>query len=309
MTGASASKAVISKDSKTYSRIDKSISLMQKDLDKNKGPLELGIKACLECTLSRDARIKLNDYVKTKFPESKYPGVKFVDNPIGDKCLPGYLCEKHGEPKGGNNLISDNDGLDYDTIDQLKYWVNNVASWMVLGWKQCNNGLDKGESYKPGVQRTNYCGSSRDGKDFASFTVPNAIAVSSPVNEADKKGCKTFYDAPDGVKNFVLKLGDDRNYAVLLTPTNAKINGKSSGTNLSKSTFKKVELFKNGKVIDQSKKAVGKRFGATYDHDSGSTKRKIYDFGGHPNSYPDNSVLHLDDKCFILKKPRFRIDQ
>lgn len=294
-----ASAAVLSNEPRTYRRIDKAIAIAKNDLRGARGVLELGIAPCLECTLTREARLKLNRYVWDKF--SDIPHVA-VDNPYGDSCLPGVICEKHGSPQGGPQIISDNDGLDYDGIDQWKYWQKNESSFLTLAWKGCNNGLKKCEkppcSFIPPQNRKDYCGRSRDGVDFSSATAPNAVAVQSPVNDADKKGCKRFHDAPDGLKNFVLKLGDGRNYGVWLSPEK-----------LSKASFKKVQLRKGGRVVDESKPGDPRyRFGAVYGHDPAGHRRRVYDFRKHPNSYPDNSVLFADGNCWVLKKPRFRVD-
>lgn len=293
MKQAQASNAIKTNDKKTYARIDKSIAMAQKDLISFSG--ELFVKACLECSIDRAARLKLNDYVAKKF--QNIPGVRFVDNPINDNCAPGMICEKHGSPAGSSNLIADNDGLDYDGIDQLKYWRKNKPSIMVLAWKGCNNGLKHGEGFKPPQNRVNYCSGSRDGKDFNSATVPNAVDATAPVNQIDLKGCKKMLKAPDGLKEFVLKLGDGRKYGVFLAPVAQ-----------SKNVFKKVELIKNGQRVDGASKQPGFRYGAPYLEDPPNARRRIYDFRNHPNSYPDNSVIHADDKCWVLEKPRFRVD-
>lgn len=292
-----ASAAVLKNDPATYRRIDRAINLAKADIAAATPPLTVAIKACLECSLTTEARKKLNEYAKQKFPESQFPGIKFVDNPLTGGCLPGYLCERHGSPKGGDNLISDNDGLDYDGIDQWQYWKQNAKSFMVLAWKGCNNGLKKGEGYKPGVQRTDYCGASRDGVDFASATQTNAIEINSALDPQDTKGCKRMVEAPDGKVNFVLKLGEGRSYGVFLPPSR-----------LSVQRFNTVQLRKNGRVIDESKPGGFYRFGEPYDHDTMRPKRRVYDFRRHPNSYPDNSVLFADGVCWVLKKPRFRVD-
>lgn len=290
MTAKTASAAIMKNDPATFKRIDRSISMAVSDRLAAEGPIEYAIKPCLECTLTRQARTKLNEYVKAK--TATLPGTLYVDNPEGDSCLPGYLCEKHGTPSGGSNIISDNDGKDYDTIDQWSYFRKNMSSWLTLAWKACNNGLKKGDGYSPPVNRKNYCGMSRDGTDFRSFLVDNAISVNREVSDIDLKGCKN--KKPD-TKGFVLKLGDGRSHGVFLAPAS-----------LSKGVFKKVELRANGKV-DGSSPGPGYRYGQKYAHDPRGKERRIYDMRKHPNSYPDNSVLFADGNCWILKKPRFRV--
>lgn len=290
MTAKTASAAILKNDRETYLRIDKSIAMLREDLKAAVQPLSLGIAPCLECTLTREARVKLNEYVKSKTGD--IPNVRYVDNPYGDSCLPGYLCEKHGTPDGNGAIISDNDGLDYDTINQWGYWKKNADAWLALAWKICNNGLKKSEPYRNPVDRINYCGMSRDGTDFKSFTVDNAVTVTREVSQVDLKGCKN--KNPD-TKGLVLKLGDGRAYGVFLAPAS-----------LSRGVFKKVELRANGKV-DGASQQPGYRYGQPYEHDPAGKKRRIYDLRKHPNTYPDNSVLFADGNCWILKKPRFRV--
>jgi hypothetical protein len=293
MTQAQAGRAVLNGDKDTYHRIDHAISLAKHDLALHAGALDLFVKPCLECSIDPKARTKLNAYVADKFP-----GARMVDNPINDHCQAGMVCEKHGSPAGNNNLIADNDGLDYDGIDQLQYWRKNKPSLMVLAWKGCNNGLAKDEPFKPGQDRTHYCSAARDGRDFETATRQSSIdPPSTPVNPLDLKGCRKQFKAPDGAKGFVLKLSEGRTFAVFLSPPG-----------LSYAVFKKVELLKDGHRIDGAKPQTGFRYGVPYLPDPPTARRRLYDFRGHPNSYPDNSVLHADNNCFILEKPRFRVD-
>lgn len=295
MNTAQANKAVLNNDQAVYKRIDKAIAQARQDLSAAKGQTEVAVSFCLECSLDPQARQKGNNYVRSKFQD--IPNIRFVDNPLTGQCFPGYLCERHGTPASGANGISDNDGADYDGIDQLKYWRQNQKAYLALAWKSCNNGLKRGEGFIPPLDRANYCTLGRDMPDFNSFAQTNAIAENTPQNPADRKGCKTMYKAPDGPGGLILKLGDGRNYGVLLTPAG-----------LSKKMFKRVELRKDGKVVDGSKPGVGFRYGVPYEHDPANRKRRVYDLRRHPNTYPDNSVLFADGNCWVLKKPRFRID-
>ncbi len=299
MTAKSASAAIMKNDAQLFKRVDKAINMAKSDLKKAVNLKDLAIKACLECTLSIEARIKLNSYVESKF-RGDYPAARYVDNPWGSSCRPNMLCEKHGNPAVGENLIADNDGLDYDTINQYSYWKSNKNAYMVLGWKLCNNGLDKSDKvFIPGVLRRKYCKAARDGVDFSSATKPDAIIVGSPVAPVDLKVCKNIIKpAFDGKGGFVLKLSDGRAHGTTLLPAR-----------FSSEIFGKVEIRKNGKVVDYS--PIGHpayRHGALYSHDPAGAQRRIYDFRKHPNSYPDNSILRFDSNCYILEKPRFRID-
>ena len=290
-----ANKAIITKDPATYARINKAIAMAKADIKAAKNLQYVAIKPCLECSIDPKARYVLNDYVKSKMAD--IPGAFFVDNPLNDKCTPGMKCERHGDVNMTVDGIADLDGLDYDRINQYSYLKRNNDADMVLGWKICNNGLKKDEPYKPGVLRTNYCGLQRESKDFATITKQNTLDITSEVKEVDKKGCNKFFDyAKPASKGFVLKLGDGRNFAVFLSPYS-----------MSSKAFKRVEIRKDGQVIDAACKNPALRCGKTYDHDTSSVKRKIYDFSNHPASDKDNSILFADGSCWVLPKPQFRV--
>jgi hypothetical protein len=283
MTATEASRAVLSNDPGTYERVNHGIAIAQRDLGAARNTTA-AVSACMECTLTRPARRKLAEYVAAKFPSAQR-----VDNPINDTCLPGYLCEHHGH--GAKADIVDLDGDDYDGIDQAAFWGRRGA-WLRLAWKGCDNGLKKGDAYKPGVQRDAWCGS-RDSLDFNTALAP---LPATPTSELDKVGCKRWLKAPDGPAGFVLKLGEGRNYGVLLTPPRASV-----------ARLKRVELRHNGVVIDRSSPVPGRRFGVPYLVDA-PPRRRIYDFTRHPHYYPNNSVLFADGTCWALNQPSMRID-
>ena len=152
MTGREATKAVLADDPATYARIDRSIAMAKADMASAAAPVEFFVKACLECSISPDARKKLNEYVASQFPSS----VRMVDNPLMGPCLPGYVCERHGPATGDSNTIVDLDGVDYDTIDQPQFWRANADALIALAWKPCANGLRRG-SFVPPLQRSQFC--------------------------------------------------------------------------------------------------------------------------------------------------------
>lgn len=300
MTAAKASAAVINKDKATYKRIDKIIDLAKSDykLAPKGTVIDYAVSACLECTLSVQARTVLNNYIKKQFSDIDRTGqnpIRFVDNPYGSSCLSGYLCESHGTPIKKKKGIADNDGVDYDTIAQISYWKHNANAWMVLAWKPCLNGVEKvNTAFVAPQKRTSYCVTDKEGVEFSSFTDASFTASTvGSVNAKDTVGCDSVIVPKD--KNFVWKLSDtvSRNYTTWLAPAEY-------------SKFSKVELWKNGVVVDRSYAQVGYRFGTVYTHDTGK-QRRIYDFRKNIGLYPaNNAVLHADRKCFILEKPQFR---
>jgi hypothetical protein len=159
MTGRQASRAILNDNSKVFQRIDRSISLAKADLSTATPPLELFVQPCLECSISRDARRKLNEYVAAQFP-----GVAIVDNPVGGKCLPGYVCEVHGNVRARRGSIVDLDGVDYSKIDKRAFWRKNNQALMALAWKPCANGISGGAFQTP-ISRSRFCSQS-DAVDF-----------------------------------------------------------------------------------------------------------------------------------------------
>lgn len=304
MTASQASKAVLNKDTQTYKRIDRIIQMVKKDYNGNEGGViqDFAISSCLECTLTREARKKLNEYIKKEFSDINTKRVKeglneiaYVDNPYGDSCLEDYLCEKHGTPTVGKKGIADNDGVDYDVIDQISYWENNTEAYMVLAWKPCLNGLTGKESgFIAPQNRSDYCIPKREGKEFSIFTDASLdLTIDTPEKKdykaKDLSGCAKYHDI-----DFVWKLADgERNFTTWVAP--AKFN-----------KFKKVQLLcNNGEIIDNSYPQIGYRFGSPYTHDS-KPQRKIYDFRKMMDSYPDNCVLHADSNCWLMPRPYFR---
>lgn len=151
MTGRQASRAILSKDPRTFARIDSTIALAKADMADAAGPVEWFVKPCLECSISQEARAVLNRYVASHFP-----GVPLVDNPLRGPCSPGMICERHGAAVGDAGTIVDLDGTDYRRIDQKRFWKQNNSALMVLAWKPCANGWQPGPFIAP-QRRSRFC--------------------------------------------------------------------------------------------------------------------------------------------------------
>ena len=311
-TAKDASAALLKKDKNMLKRINRIVDMIRadykaapKDSAGKSTVIDFAVSSCLECTLTRDARKFLNDYVKERLKpindERKKEGSKeiaWVDNPQNDSCLDGYLCEKHGTPNVNSKGIADNDGVDYDTIAQYDYWNNNTDAYMVLAWKPCLNGAATVagttgvNGFVPPQSRTAYCDNSREGPEFEIFTnkkliLPKNYKKADYAN-ADLKGCKSYNNV-----DFVWKLGDHKKYTVWLAP--AKY-----------AKFKSVYLSCGGKTVDKSEPKPGKRYGSPYSHDPAGKQRKIYDFNKAMWNYPDKCVLHADSNCWLMPTAYFR---
>lgn len=308
-----ASKAILANDKGIFSRVDRILEMVKSDYKaapKNTVK-DFAVSGCLECTLTRDARKKLAEYIKDRLAsldaERKAAGlsaIAWVDNPLesSDSCMDGYLCEKHGTPTRGKKGIADNDGVDYDSINQVEYWNNNSKAYMALAWKPCLNGAanvagtsSAGGKFIPPQNRTGFCSIAKEGVEFSALTNSNLV-ISDPDQSKYKAntttGCKSFepFDS-----TFVWKLADgDRNFTTWLAPAKYK-------------KFSKVQLICDGKVVDSSYPQIGYRFGQDYAHDN-PPKRKIYDFRKNIGEYPISGycVLHADNYCWKMQYPYFR---
>jgi hypothetical protein len=77
------------------------------------------VSPCLECDLNASARRVLLNHVSVALPHCN-----LVDNPHGQNCVKGYICERHGQnPKLSAPCIVDLDGKDGREID-VKKWVD-----------------------------------------------------------------------------------------------------------------------------------------------------------------------------------------
>lgn len=86
-------------------------------LAKARQPITCYVSACLECDLRYEQRLFLAKMAATFFPQCV-----IVDNPVLDRCLDGYVCEKHGpKPKLKAPCIADLDGVASESIDVKQY--------------------------------------------------------------------------------------------------------------------------------------------------------------------------------------------
>lgn len=313
-----ASKAILANNKNIFARVDRIIEMIKsdykaapKDKDGKTTIVDFAVSSCMECTLSNDARKKLINYIKDKLQsiekERASQGVSaiaWVDNPLssGD-CIKGMICEKHGTPDVGKNGVADNDGEDYDVINQINYWNNNTDAYMVLAWKPCFNGAadvagtsSAGGKFIPPQNRTGYCTVKKEGPEFSPVTNKD-LKLNVQNDKANykantTKGCGSFEEFD---KTFVWKLADkERNFTTWIAPSKYK-------------KFSKVQLICDGKVVDSSYSQVGYRFGQEYSHDN-PPRRRIYDFRKNIGTYPIQGfcVLHADKYCWRMQYPYFR---
>lgn len=112
----SASRAVSKPRSRLNRRFNVVLHKAKRRLQEIDG-LTCYISPCLECDLNGRARGLLADRVSAAMPNCI-----LVDNPHGDRCLAGSVCETHGgNPPAVAPCIVDMDGTDGRTLD--------VADW------------------------------------------------------------------------------------------------------------------------------------------------------------------------------------
>lgn len=251
------------------------------------GTLELAVSPWLEhMPIPEDVFKKLATQCSAVFPEAR-----IVDNPRDPSTpfIPGpWLHERHGDVPNPKNLdIVDLDGTDFEFADIPAFMRRYRNCRAVLLWGLGENGNWAQEAWLPPEKRTGWT-SARELPVYRYFNRPDADEVTSELAIADLRGVKQRHNPQDGYKNdFVWKLGEWKKTAVIVFPR--RFRGH----------FRKIEIVKNGKVIDRP------RFRAVLNDGTG---RLIYDTGKHPVSFPDNCVLKADGNGWALAKPQFRID-
>jgi hypothetical protein len=151
-TAASASRAALQPNSRLRKRF-KTVLERFKGRITNK-ELTCYVSPCLECDLNERARRVLANLVS-----AAVPNCNIVDNPYGQRCLPGYTCEKHGvNPRLSSPCIVDLDGIDGATIN-VKKWVEQYRHCdLRYYWEPWMNCI-RGKFVDPRSRNCNYSAS------------------------------------------------------------------------------------------------------------------------------------------------------
>ncbi len=150
----------------TIDRLDKKIKKMHPDIiapfiqrlltlqalfASRTGETTLFISPCLECDLSNESRRILLTLARQAFPTAL-----LVDNPLKQKCMSGFICEKHGDKNTPAGIL-DLDGKPLTDVN-IKAWKKSTkAKYLRYAWLPCNNGLKIGEEWKPPTKRKSFC--------------------------------------------------------------------------------------------------------------------------------------------------------
>jgi hypothetical protein len=105
-TVASANRKIKRGDSRLMRRFDRVVNRFAKRLENNRGLLSCYVSPVLESDFDERARRILLSYVGLRLP-----GCRLVDSIVRGRCLPGTICEKHGDkPSLSDPCIADLDG-------------------------------------------------------------------------------------------------------------------------------------------------------------------------------------------------------
>jgi len=284
MSQSEAERQLNAENAKLFTCIDNQFAKLKAlSLKAHKNTLDFYVAVLLEAPFKKPARQKVFNHAEKYFDKAH-----LVDSVINDSCITGYNCEKHSFATPPVPFV-DTDGSDILQYNGVYKWLRSLGrSKSVMAWSPCINGVGVHDTvFQDPRKRTKFC-TSREWKWFSYFVNPRAREL-APLIQTDVKGCKQTYPSEDGSgQGFLLKLGDGKSIAVALFP------------NTFRNKFGKVTIIKNGKQVD-----TGRYREIETEKGSG---RMIYDFNLHPASLPDNSVLHADSNCWVLKKPQFRID-
>ena len=106
------------------------------------------VSPCLECDLNERARRFISSVVLDALPDCR-----LVDSVYRQRCLPGAVCEKHGDkPRVTKPCIVDLDGIDGRDVDLKQYVESYKECDLVYYWEPWMNCI-KGSFKDPRARR------------------------------------------------------------------------------------------------------------------------------------------------------------
>ena len=113
----SAEAAILRNDPELKKKFEDVAQRAANDYKESVGINNLYVSTCLECNFSALARERLINWAKPFFSKAQ-----FVDNPLFGPCMPGLICEKHGDsPELSAPCIVDLDGKDFNLVDIARF--------------------------------------------------------------------------------------------------------------------------------------------------------------------------------------------
>lgn len=136
----SGSRAVHRPRSRLNRRFNAVLERFKKRLAKAQKPVQCYVSPCLECDLDGPARRALLNRVSIALPSCI-----LVDNPYRQRCLKGFVCERHGHSLPElKPCITDMDGLDGSAVS-VRTWVAKSRQCAIKyywePWMNCNSGM------------------------------------------------------------------------------------------------------------------------------------------------------------------------
>lgn len=117
LTIAKANRLIARRNPKLIGKITAIMQRASERLTKARQPLTCYVSTCLECDLGYGQRYYLAELAAAYFPQCS-----LVDNIVRGRCLPGFICEKHGSnPNLKAPCIADLDGVPLESVDVKKY--------------------------------------------------------------------------------------------------------------------------------------------------------------------------------------------
>lgn len=277
MTQKEANKVILSEAKKPFNK-QKILNRLRVKLAKGKGLSTTALMSpCLESGLSRQARKVMLDVSADYFPKAQ-----LVDNPFGDSCIGGYVCEIHGDKSGQGFYTVDLDGVSFNKIDLTKFVTKNKQAIFALLWEYWMNCIDHHNPnfVSPPLRK---CEIKEVIFDYVTELLKKDGMIptnDSPLNPNDLKACKK--KTWNGLGDALWKQSDTHLGAVFVHPKR----------------FSSVKLKKNG--VTQNFTRAGQL----------ASPDNRYIFRGSKSSWQleDNSVIVSDGNCFVIEEPLLRKD-
>lgn len=125
---------------------------LKRRLEAARGGLTCYVSPCLECDLRDDNRKALGAIVSKHLPSCT-----LVDSPHRHECLPGTVCEMHGDrPTLDSPCIADLDGTDGKTVDLRQYRRDTLSCDLRYYWEPWYNCIRSARFVDPRARDCRY---------------------------------------------------------------------------------------------------------------------------------------------------------
>lgn len=141
---ASAQRALKTNPWRILRRLERNLKRSELRLAGAKGEVECYVSPTLESDFDGSTRRVLLEFVRER------SRCHVIDNPLKRRCLPGYICEKHGaNPRLSQPCIADLDGEDGQLVDLSAYREATKDCSIRFYWEPWMNCLRGGKFIDP----------------------------------------------------------------------------------------------------------------------------------------------------------------